>query len=159
MKFRQLSLIYLMCIFISCNEQDYKELTIDECINNFETLKSKTSIKFIQLIKYWWKDNQDFVVINENLERLLIFRNRNGIYEVIGSSYLNTINKDLLFQELQWIQDTLKVRSFSINRRDSSSMVEFVIDNIDIENLESGLYTITLKAKGDIISIQKFVKE
>ena len=54
-----------MCIFISCNEQDYKELTIDECINNFETLKSKTSIKFIQLIKYWWKDNQDFVVINE----------------------------------------------------------------------------------------------
>ncbi|MBK6833569.1 MAG: T9SS type A sorting domain-containing protein [Bacteroidetes bacterium] len=31
--------------------------------------------------------------------------------------------------------------------------------NIDIENLESGLYTITLKAKGDIISIQKFVKE
>ncbi len=157
MKFRQLSLIYLMCIFISCNEQDYKELTIDECINNFETLKSKTSIKFIQLIKYWWKDNQDFVVINENLERLLIFRNRNGIYEVIGSSYLNTINKDLLFQELQWIQDTLKVRSFSINRRDSSSMVEFVIDNIDIENLSKCcLESPMFKNISDTLSVQRY---
>lgn len=159
MKFRQLSLIYLMCIFISCNEQDYKKLTIDDCINNFETLKSKTSLKYISLIRYWWKYNQDFDVINQHQEKFLIFRYRNGIYEVdsSSSSNLNTTNKGLLFQELKWIQDTLKVRSFSIYRKDSSSRVEFVIDNIDIKNLtKCCLESPMFKNITDTLSVKRY---
>ncbi len=158
-KYRHLILIYLLGIFISCNEPDYQKLSIDECINNFETLKSKTSLKGIQLIKYWWKDNQDIVVIKKTQEWFSVFRYRNGIYSVDSSSLfnLNTTNKNALIQELQWIQDTLKVRSFSINRKDSSSRVEFVIDNIDIKNLtKCCLKSSMFKNISDTLSVQQY---
>lgn len=132
-------LLLLPLLLINCKGRvECNRITIDKCIKNIELLQSRNKIKYISRIDYWAsKDYPIWVVLIDKNKRLTLTRNfENNFILNPGTTSLNEQEIKTVINEVTWIIDTLKIKSFGIFPEFNREHYEFFIKDIVSDNIK-----------------------